>query len=260
MRREDPQPWERSCPVLHGPRAQDFWRGYGWLFLLASLAIHAALLLLLPAPLRVLLTPQQDILLQLKEPPPPPPPPSPPPEPEPQPQAKPQPPPIAEPEQKPDPEPREQPEPGPVIGVPGDGPSAIQSGETMPEFPAAKPEPDPPAEPQEQPPPLPKPVPEIDVNALLLEYAGAVKAQVLQRKYYPAIAERLGHAGAVKVGFTILADGQLADVRIKSGSGWDELDEAAVDAVRSAAPFDAIPEETEHDELSLSITLKYTLD
>jgi len=255
MRREDPQPWERSCPVLHGPRAHDFWRGYGWLFLLASLVIHTALLTLLPNPLRTLLTPQQDILLQLKEPPPPPPPveSQPPP-----PQAKPRPVPAAEPERSP----QQQTEPGPIIGVPGDGPSAIQSGDALPEFPATEPEPAPAPEPQHQAPPPPPPEPEsqLDVKALLLEYAAAVKAQVLQRKYYPAIAERLGHAGAVKVGFTIMADGQLADVHVKSGSGWDELDEAALDAVRSAAPFDAIPEETDRAELALSITLKYTLD
>lgn len=93
-----------------------------------------------------------------------------------------------------------------------------------------------------------------------MEYAGTVKAQVLSRKYYPAIAERLGHSGDVKIGFTIAANGELAGLRVKTSSGWDELDEAAAQAVRGAAPFDPLPAEAARDELSLAITLKFTLD
>ena len=110
-------------------------------------------------------------------------------------------------------------------------------------------------------PPLPEPeAPEVDVEALLQMYAAHVKARILGEKYYPAVAERLGHTGAVKVSFTVAAGGGLASARVKYSSGYDDLDNAALDAVQRAAPFDQIPLEIARDSLSLSITLRYTLD
>jgi len=258
VRPEEPLPWQRSCPVMHGPRTHEFWRGWGWLFLAVSLLIHALILWSLPIPLRSVLSPHEDILIALKDPPPPPPPPPEPPEPEPEDQPEPQPQSIEPPPPQVEPPPSPA-EPGPVIGVEGDGPGAIQSGDSLPAFPEppAPPEPEPEPPP---PPPEPEPEPVVDVQALLLSYAGEVKAAILAEKYYPPVAERLGHTGSVKVGFTVAADGSLAGVRVKSGSGWDELDAAALEAVRRAAPFDQLPPESGRDELGLSITLKYSLN
>lgn len=231
----------------------------GWALLSASLVAHLLILWLLPTPQRQALDQQHDILLSLKDPPPPPVR-----EPEPEPArpeltAPPQPqleaaPPLEEQLAPPS-------EPGPVIGVPGDGPGAVQSGTALPataEEPPAPPpamEPPPPALPPE-----PEPEPQVDVKALLTQYAAGVKAAILSQKYYPPAAERLGHSGDVKVSFTVAASGMLAGVSVKSSSGYDELDSAALDAVRRAAPFSAIPVETGKDELSLSITLKYSIN
>lgn len=265
MRREDPQPWERSCPVLHRPRAHEFWRGFGWLFLLASLVIHAALLMLLPNPLHSPLIPRQDILLQLKEPTPPPPVREPLPEP-PRTQQSAPPRPAERPE--PNPEPREQPalDPSPVISKSKDESNAVLSGPAFPAPPQEDPDPQvesvpkPPPEPPPAPPPDQVPEEVVDVQALLLSYASGVKAQVLAHKRYPIVAQRLGHSGDVQVGFTIDQNGELTRARIKASSGWSELDDAALEAVSLAAPFEAIPPETGREELSLSITLKFILE
>ena len=258
-----PQDGKRSCPVIIGPDAHHFISGYGWIFLALSLVAHAVLIYALRMPEYQPRTPQQDILITLKDPPPPPviepPPLEPEPEVEPEPEPAPQPQPVEEP---PPPE-DTPPDPAPVIGVEGDGPGAIQSGATLPDFPEPEPEvaPTPPPPPPPPPPePEPEPEPKIDVQAVLQAYAGGIKAQVLGYKTYPRVAERLHHEGSVKVGFTVSADGSLAGVQIKSSSGYDELDSAAIDAVNNAAPFDAIPAELGRDNLSLSITLKYTLD
>lgn len=118
-----------------------------------------------------------------------------------------------------------------------------------------------------KPPPMPErlpvlvkdPEPALDVQALLKDYAAGVKEQVLEHKRYPQVAQRLGHTGDVQVGFTIGADGELASLRLKGSSGWEELDTAALEAVRSAAPFEAPPAASGRTELALSITLKYVL-
>jgi TonB family protein len=63
-----------------------------------------------------------------------------------------------------------------------------------------------------------------------------------------------------KFRFSLDAGGGLLSVSVKSSSGWEELDEAAMDAVRAAAPFASIPTELGRDELALSMTLRFKLD
>jgi periplasmic protein TonB len=135
--------------------------------------------------------------------------------------------------------------PGGVPGGAGDG--ALPA----PKLPPAAPTPHPAA---------PKPEPAVDVKAVLAAYASGLKSSIIRHKAYPAVAERLGHEGAVKIGFTVDASGSLDAVTVKSSSGYDELDSAALDAVRAAAPFDPIPVETGKARLNLSITLKFNLN
>jgi protein TonB len=99
----------------------------------------------------------------------------------------------------------------------------------------------------------------VDVRALLLAYASGVKSAIVQHKAYPSVAERLGHEGSAKVGFTLSRDGSLDAVVVRESSGFDELDQAAVAAVRAAAPFDPLPGESGRDTLTLTITLKFSL-
>lgn len=144
---------------------------------------------------------------------------------------------------------------GPATGVPAaDGiPGGTSAGESSAVVPPALPVKPAPAKPQ------PKPEPAIDIRSLLASYAATVKAAILRHKTYPAVAERLAHEGAVKVSFTIDAGGSLISASVKSSSGFDELDQAALDAVSNAAPFAAIPVEAEKSQLNLSITLKFNL-
>lgn len=225
-----------------------------------SLACHLLILGLIPFPQHAQAIKTLEIVINKPEPEPPPPVEEPKPEPETKPEIQPKPEPQPEPVPSPaPPEPLTEPvgvvestaanDSAPVtVPVPvRPGPVQPQPNQPKPELPAPAPE------------PAPQPEPAVDVKALLTEYAAGIKAQILARKYYPGIAERLGHEGDVIVGFTVTASGQLEGVRIKSGSGWDELDEAALDAVRSAEPFAGIPAEAERESLSLSITLKYRL-
>jgi protein TonB len=247
---------------------RSFWRDYGWLFLLASLLIHAAILATLP---RVWSGPPpatRKITLELKTPvvPPPSPPPVPPEREDGRTTS------MPDRRSSPDPEPdpvqqlqarltdTAEPVAKPPAALPQDDPGAV------PEPPAAIP--DPPRSSRDTgttpaSPALPEssndPQPDIDVQALLRSYAATVKDQVLAQKHYPSVAQRLGHAGEAEVGFTIAANGELAGLRLKRSSGWDELDDAALAAVRSAAPFDALPPASGRSELALAITLRFVL-
>lgn len=108
--------------------------------------------------------------------------------------------------------------------------------------------------------PEPEPEPKVEIEAILREWQAGIKAAIEAQKQYPAIAERLGHTGSVKFRFSLDAGGGLLSVSVKSSSGWEELDAAALNAVRAAAPFASIPQELGRDELALSMTLRFKLD
>jgi protein TonB len=71
---------------------------------------------------------------------------------------------------------------------------------------------------------------------------GPLRAQAMERirqqRRYPELARRRRIEGTVTIGFRVAADGGVTGVRVKRGV--DELlDEAALDAVRAAAPLPA---------------------
>ncbi len=69
-----------------------------------------------------------------------------------------------------------------------------------------------------------------------------IKKRVRQYLVYNPQAKRMGIQGMVTVAFTIQQDGRVRDVAVSKSSGHSLLDESALEAVRSAAPFAAPPE------------------
>lgn len=67
----------------------------------------------------------------------------------------------------------------------------------------------------------------------------AVRQRLEQFKHYPISARRRGIEGAVDVSFRLNEQGRAEDMQLVSGSGYDILDEAALDTVHRAEPFPA---------------------
>lgn len=66
--------------------------------------------------------------------------------------------------------------------------------------------------------------------------------QIIGRKIrYPRAARVAGQEGTVLVAFIVSKDGSIAHLQVEKGSGHSLLDENALDAVRSAAPFPRPP-------------------
>ena len=145
------------------------------------------------------------------------------------------------------------PEPGGVPGgVEGGTPGGVVGG-TGDGNPDVKPEPPPAPEPE------PEPEPKVDVKAIQSQYVSGVKSKIYGSKFYPESAKRMEQEGSVKVSFTVSSGGSVSGVSVSSSSGFSELDNAAVQAVKNAAPFGAIPPELGKSSLTMSITLKYYL-
>lgn len=78
-------------------------------------------------------------------------------------------------------------------------------------------------------------------QAGIRSYLAAVRARIEAAKQYPPNARRRGIEGRAMVRFRLAADGQLLVVRLAAASGFRELDQAALSAVRRAAPFPGFP-------------------
>lgn len=76
----------------------------------------------------------------------------------------------------------------------------------------------------------------------LADHASAVRLRIERRQRYPASAQAAGRTGVAYLELRIDAAGQLIALALVASSGWPVLDEAAVSAARSAAPFPPIPE------------------
>ena len=77
----------------------------------------------------------------------------------------------------------------------------------------------------------------------------------LAKPHYPYMARRLGQSGVVVVTATIMVDGKPTKVRILNSSGYDDLDAAALKAVREARFTPAhIKGEPEAGEIHIEFT------
>jgi protein TonB len=99
----------------------------------------------------------------------------------------------------------------------------------------------------------------VDLKAIIREYGSKVKQAIHSRQQYPTTAERLGQDGSVNLRFTVNADGSLKVIHIYNSSGYQELDQAARQAVIDASPFPLLPAELDQSELAMTITIHFNL-
>ncbi len=69
-----------------------------------------------------------------------------------------------------------------------------------------------------------------------------IKKRIRQYLVYSPQAKRMGIQGLVYVAFTINRDGTAQNVELRASSGFDSLDESALEAVHRASPFAPPPQ------------------
>ena len=65
-------------------------------------------------------------------------------------------------------------------------------------------------------------------------YRAAIRREIERHKRYPARAKMMRKQGVVSVSFSVSSDGSLSGERVTNSSGDESLDNAALEAVRSA--------------------------
>jgi pilus assembly protein CpaC len=93
----------------------------------------------------------------------------------------------------------------------------------------------------------------------MAEYVQGVQRIISQSIIYPEEAKEYGWEGTVKLGLLILRDGTLAYALVKESSGYDVFDEYALNTAKKIAPYTVFPEETELQELNVTIPIVYSL-
>jgi protein TonB len=88
-------------------------------------------------------------------------------------------------------------------------------------------------------------------------YFGSIKRAIEVVWQYPEMALRYGLQGKLLMEFSILGNGELARARVVRSSGSNLLDEEALRAVRSAAPFSPIPPWIAKEQLDILASFEY---
>ena len=98
------------------------------------------------------------------------------------------------------------------------------------------------------------------VATKLQNYLKLVRIRIEQQKRYPLLARSRRLEGKVSIKFVLNPDGQISAVGVSKSSGQNCLDEAAVDAIRQAAPLPPPPDGllTSATSMELTITFKLT--
>ena len=217
--------------------------------LLASIAVHAGLLLLewprFAAALRQPVEALAPLVARLVEPAPPapklePPKPEPPkPKPEPRPKAESKPALVAPPKPQPRPVPRADPVPKvfePPAPAPAPAPAAEPVAPRAPAAPAVT-----------------------DVRTLIAGYRAALLVEAARYKRYPPMARDNGWEGEVVVRMAIGADGAVVSLAVTSSSGYRDLDRQPLEKFRRAGPRVPVPEALRGKSFTLDLRAIYNL-
>ena len=185
----------------------------------------------------------------------PPPPPAAPPAPVPEPITQPPPPVPVKPRVAPAPAPRPKPAPRPApapqpLTARDPAPSA-PAMEAAPPAPAPQPAPPPPPAPAPPAPPAPEVVVQPSYNAAYLNNPPPA---------YPAMSKRLGEAGRVIVRVLIGPDGRAQDARIQRSSGFDRLDQIALETARDRWRYRPQTRNGVAEAKWFDVPLNFTLD
>lgn len=94
-------------------------------------------------------------------------------------------------------------------------------------------------------------------DPVYLSYFNRIKQAIEQNWEYPELALRYGLQGRLSLEFSIGTNGHLEQLRIMRSSGSQLLDDEALRAIRTAAPFPPLPSWMKSGPLTVSASMEY---
>jgi len=90
-------------------------------------------------------------------------------------------------------------------------------------------------------------------------YMRALMAALLQHRSYPPEARKQRARGTVHVRFSLNREGHVLAASIARGAGFEILETAALQVLRSADPLPPIPDSLGVDRLTVTVPIEYSL-
>lgn len=116
------------------------------------------------------------------------------------------------------------------------------------------------------PPPPPEPPPkqagptEDDINAARARYGSLLQREIAKHKQYPRIAQMRGWQGESVVEIAIDSSGNVLSSRIQTSSGYEALDNQALEMVKKASPFPAPPSVLQGRSFNVLVPVSFRLE
>lgn len=96
--------------------------------------------------------------------------------------------------------------------------------------------------------------------ALLERYGRSLSSALARQQQYPRIAAMRGWEGEVQLRVTIARKGNIVATQVVHSSGFDVLDQNAVQLVTNAAPLPRPPETLQNREIQIIVPVHYKLE
>ena len=100
---------------------------------------------------------------------------------------------------------------------------------------------------------------EEELKQLRKEFSRTVREKIARAKVFPKFKGRREFEGKPVVAFTINRSGVLTKCSIVRSSGHRILDRSALESVKKAVPYPAIPDKLDDESINLKLTISYTL-
>lgn len=101
--------------------------------------------------------------------------------------------------------------------------------------------------------------PAVNEADLLAGYAKALSQAIASHRRYPRIAQARGWQGTVEVSLHIASGNQLRQVAVLRSSGFEVLDQHALEMVHDAVPLPAPPEPLRQREFNVRVPIVFHL-
>ncbi len=93
-----------------------------------------------------------------------------------------------------------------------------------------------------------------------LNFENAIKLKIQKARNYPEKARQEGIEGDILLSFEVLRKGELGNILIIKSSGFEILDNEAINTLKRAAPFPEIPEYYNLQKINLQVRIIYKLN
>jgi len=98
-----------------------------------------------------------------------------------------------------------------------------------------------------------------DIDSALSDYGSMLGHAIAKHKSYPKIAERRGWEGTALLDLKIDSQGSVISASVRDSSGYDVLDNRALEMVRKASPFPAPPKALQGRTFNISVPVTFKL-